>query len=135
MAQGEYIAPEKITNVLLTAPGVAEVFVYGDSTESFLVSIVVPDPEFVKNFGKTLDPPISDISYLCQMPDLSKKILANMKECSKKNGLNSLETVKACYLESTSFVLLELCTNTLKVQRHAAKKHYEAVIKKLYADN
>ena len=31
LAQGEYIAPEKIENIYVRAKGVEEVFVYGDS--------------------------------------------------------------------------------------------------------
>jgi long-chain acyl-CoA synthetase len=30
LAQGEYIAPEKVENTLLRSEGVAEVFVYGE---------------------------------------------------------------------------------------------------------
>ena len=43
LSQGEYIAPEKVEGVYLRVKGIAEVFVYGDSTKSFCVAIIVPE--------------------------------------------------------------------------------------------
>lgn len=45
LSQGEYVAPEKIENIYVRVNGVAEVFVYGDSLENFLVGIIVPNKD------------------------------------------------------------------------------------------
>lgn len=42
LAQGEYIAPEKIENVYVQAAVVQQVYVDGNSLENFLIAIVVP---------------------------------------------------------------------------------------------
>ena len=45
LAQGEYISPEKLENVYLLSPYIQMIHVHGDSLQSYLVAIVVPDFE------------------------------------------------------------------------------------------
>uniref|UniRef100_A0AAR2KP74 Long-chain-fatty-acid--CoA ligase n=1 Tax=Pygocentrus nattereri TaxID=42514 RepID=A0AAR2KP74_PYGNA len=52
LAQGEYIAPEKIENVYTQSDPVAQIFVHGDSLQACLVGIVVPDPDFLPGWAK-----------------------------------------------------------------------------------
>jgi len=43
LSQGEYVAPEKVENVYIRANGVLEVFLYGESIQSYAIAIVHPD--------------------------------------------------------------------------------------------
>ncbi|KAJ3341663.1 Long chain acyl-CoA synthetase 7 peroxisomal, partial [Kappamyces sp. JEL0680] len=47
LAQGEYVAPEKLENIYTKSSFVAQTFIYGDSFQSELVGVVVPDQEYV----------------------------------------------------------------------------------------
>lgn len=46
LSQGEYVAPEKLENMFVTSGFILQLFVHGDSLQSELVMIVVPEPEF-----------------------------------------------------------------------------------------
>jgi len=48
LAHGEYIAPEKIENIFIKSPWVAQVWIHGDSIQSTCVSVIVPEEPAVK---------------------------------------------------------------------------------------
>lgn len=43
LSQGEYIAPERVENAYKTSPLLSQLFVYGSSTESYLLGVAVPE--------------------------------------------------------------------------------------------
>lgn len=48
-----------------------------------------------------------------------------MNNAGKKGGLKSFEMAKNIYIEPAGFQSKEILTNTMKVQRHEAKKVYK----------
>uniref|UniRef100_A0A671VEP3 Arachidonate--CoA ligase n=1 Tax=Sparus aurata TaxID=8175 RepID=A0A671VEP3_SPAAU len=68
LSQGEYIAPEKIENVYMRCVPVLQVFVHGDSLQSFLIGIVVPDPEVFVDWAKDRGI-VGSHEELCQNPE------------------------------------------------------------------
>ena len=50
---GEYVAPDRIENVLVLARGVAQAFVHGDSLQACVVAVVVPDRDALNKWAET----------------------------------------------------------------------------------
>ncbi|ORY97924.1 hypothetical protein BCR43DRAFT_457153 [Syncephalastrum racemosum] len=137
LAQGEYIAPEKIENVYAKDPIVAQIFLHGDSLQNSLVAIIVPDPDALNALVASKLPAIAakKLSYqeLCKNADVNKAVLDQLTRVGKKAQLRGFEFAKAIYLESNPFSIEnEILTPTLKVKRPQAKAYYETQIAALY---
>uniref|UniRef100_A0A8C0YFS4 Long-chain-fatty-acid--CoA ligase n=1 Tax=Cyprinus carpio carpio TaxID=630221 RepID=A0A8C0YFS4_CYPCA len=110
LAQGEYIAPEKIENVYIRSAPVAQVFVHGDSLQSSLVAIVVPDLEILPGFAEKLG------------------VKGSLEELCKNQ-------VKDLYLHPDMFTIENgLLTPTLKAKRADLTKFFKVQIESLYAN-
>ncbi|NWZ14151.1 ACSL1 ligase, partial [Agelaius phoeniceus] len=134
LAQGEYIAPEKIENVYLRCEAVAQVFVHGESLQAFLVGVVVPDPDTLHNWAKKKG---FEGSYqeLCRNKDVKKYILEDMVRIGKESGLKSFEQVKDIVLHTEMFSIENgLLTPTLKAKRPELRKYFQSQIDELYAN-
>uniref|UniRef100_A0A8C8DSZ6 Arachidonate--CoA ligase n=1 Tax=Oryzias sinensis TaxID=183150 RepID=A0A8C8DSZ6_9TELE len=133
LAQGEYIAPEKIETVYNRSDPVAQIFVHGESLQACLVGIVVPDPDFLpiwaqkKGFeGTYLD--------LCQNKDVKAAILEDILTLGKEAGLKSFEQVRDIALHTEMFSVQNgLLTPTLKAKRTELRNRFREEINELYA--
>ncbi|XP_041364605.1 long-chain-fatty-acid--CoA ligase 1-like [Gigantopelta aegis] len=134
LAQGEYIAPEKIENIYIRSTLVAQMYVYGDSLRACLIGIVVPDPEALPKFAREklhLNLPLKD---LVTNPEIKNAILRDLLEVGKKSGLTSLEQVKDVYIYPKLFSVENgLLTPTFKAKRHELKKYFEPQLKEMYS--
>ena len=95
-AQGEYVAPEKIENVYVRCPLVAQSFVYGDSLRPQLVAVVVPDPEALQPWAASRKL-TQDLPALCNDPKVNKAILKSMQEEGRAAGLKGFEQVRSYF--------------------------------------
>ncbi|KAF1464684.1 Long-chain-fatty-acid--CoA ligase 5, partial [Pygoscelis antarcticus] len=133
LAQGEYIAPEKIENVYIRSAPVAQVFVHGESLRSFLIGIVVPDPETLPVFAAKLGIKGS-YEDVCKNPAVKKAILEDMVRLGKEAGLKSFEQVKDLYIHTEMFSVENgLLTPTLKAKRAELVKLFQNQIEALYS--
>lgn len=131
LAQGEYVAPEKIENILAVCELVAEVFVHGDSLKTYCIGIIFPSEGPFKKFAAGLEVN-GTLEELCANEKVKTAYLAKMAAISKEKGLNSLETIKGLYLTPVSFATKDLLTPSLKVKRHDARLAFAAEIKAIY---
>ncbi|CEP14131.1 hypothetical protein [Parasitella parasitica] len=134
LAQGEYIAPEKIENVYIKNPIIAQIFIDGDPLQNALIAVVVPDLAELTSIAKSIVPEneLSNVEGLYHNEKVKNAVLQQMVH--ESHGLCSFEIPKAIYLESSPFTVeKDLLTPTLKVKRHQAKQYYATQIAAMYA--
>ncbi len=117
---------------------IGQSFVYGDSLQSSLVAVVVPDEEVALKWASDSGNASLvglDMKALCQSKDLNNKIMKEIKVFAKKNGLHGFETPRAIYLESEPFSPDNgLSTPTFKLKRPQLKDHYQKQIDDMYGN-
>lgn len=133
LAQGEYVAPEKIENILITSKYIAWVFVHGDSLQSFLVGVIVPERTEIEAWAK--DNHISGSwEELCENPKVIELIQNDVLKISKECRLTGFETVRKLYLYHTVLTPDSgILTPTFKIKRHDARQFFREVIDHLYS--
>lgn len=134
LSQGEYIAPEKIENVYANNNYVAQAFVYGDSLQSTLIAVIVPDEEVLKGWAKENKMADKSFAELCSADEVNKFILKTVQAHGKAHDLKGFENVKAIYLESELFsVENNLLTPTFKIKRQDVQAKYQKELASMYA--
>ena len=145
-ALGEYIAPEKIENILSQAALVEQIFVYGDSLKASLVAVIVPDHETLfkqlpSSLKHDLPPSCVDSAaaafehlYEHHYDQLVGLVLADIGQFGRASPLlKGFEIPKGIYLEKKPFsVQNNLLTSTFKLKRFEATRYYKANIDQLY---
>ncbi|XP_064129018.1 long-chain-fatty-acid--CoA ligase 1 isoform X5 [Loxodonta africana] len=133
LSQGEYIAPEKIENIYIRSEPVAQVFVHGESLQSFLIAIVVPDVETLCPWAQKRGLEGS-FEELCRNKDVKKAILEDMVRLGKDSGLKPFEQIKDIALHRELFSVDNgLLTPTMKAKRPELRNYFRSQIEELYS--
>ncbi|KAF0911615.1 hypothetical protein E2562_011232 [Oryza meyeriana var. granulata] len=133
LAQGEYIAPEKIENVYAKCKFIAQCFIYGDSLNSSLVAVVAVEPEVLKAWAASEGIQYEDLRQLCADPRARAAVLADMDSIGKEAQLRGFEFAKAVTLVAEPFTVENgLLTPTFKVKRPQAKAYFAKEITDMY---
>ncbi|KAF2840289.1 long-chain-fatty-acid-CoA ligase/ protein binding protein [Patellaria atrata CBS 101060] len=140
LAQGEYLSPERIENVILANCSWLQIaYVHGDSHQSFLVAIfgIAPDafaPFASKLIGKEYS--VTDLKTLesvAQEPKVRKAVIKELDKVAKRNKFNSYEKVRDVRLLVDPFTIdNELLTPTLKLKRAQAARKYRHLLDEMY---
>ena len=138
LAQGDYVAAEKIEMALLRCPLVAQMFVYGDSLQSCLVGICVPDADEVATWASANGLAGKKAADLLKSEATKKQLQAAVEAqiaaASKEAGLKGFEKIQALHLDPEAWSVDNgLLTPTFKMKRNDLKKHYQSVIDAMYA--
>jgi len=129
LAQGEFVAPERIEDALLGSPLVAQLVIHADSQESSVVGLVIP------NRG-----PLA-LELGCAEGDLEAlagegaraRVLADLRRVGRAAQLLPWELPSAIHLELEPLsVERGLATSSNKVDRRAVAARYADVFAALY---
>ena len=126
LSQGEYIAPEKIEQIMCLSQAIAQCLVYGDSLKNACVSVIVPEEDWVMKWAQPKEN-LSTQSFkeLCESDDLRREISAEMQRLASEKKLSSLEKPKQFILYNELFSLdNNLLTPTFKLKRNVAKSFF-----------
>lgn len=134
LAQGEYVAPEKLENIYLKSPFISQMFVYGNSMHASLCAVIHPDYEYIKGHWKK-NSSSKSLEDLCDSKELKEKIKEELKELHSKEKLHGFERIRYFYLSPEEATLDNgLLTPTSKVKRKAMQERYQKEIDEMYAN-
>ncbi|KAG6335217.1 hypothetical protein ID866_3862 [Astraeus odoratus] len=140
LAQGEYVALEKIENTYSRCPIIQQIYVHGDSLQSYLLAVVVPDPLALAPvvsaiLGKKID--ASDTPVLTEAvknPQVVQEVLNLLNAEAKKDKLAGFEFVKRIHVTMDPFTVEDnTLTPTLKLRRSDAYVKFKKELDALYA--
>ncbi|KAJ7261335.1 hypothetical protein B0H12DRAFT_1106331 [Mycena haematopus] len=139
LAQGEYVALENIENTYSTCPVVMQIYIHGDSLQSFLVGVVVPDPVQLANIVSTLDgkkvtaDDTAALAAACKDPRVNKHIMNMLTQESKKAELKGFESLKRIHITLDPFSTDDnTMTPTMKIRRKDAYNKFKKELDALY---
>ncbi|KAJ7541084.1 hypothetical protein O6H91_10G045400 [Diphasiastrum complanatum] len=132
LSQGEYVAVENLENIYGLSSYVNMIWVYGNSYESVLVAVVVPNKEAIHSWAQE-NGEEGDFAELCERAKLKEYILSELTATGKRSKLKGFEFIKAVHLEPKSFdIERDLLTPTFKKKRQQLFKYYKGHIDSLY---
>jgi len=138
LAQGEYVALEKIEDVYSRIPIVMQVFVHGNGLKSYLIGVIVPDPVQFAAFAsrvlkRRMDPAdLEALKELCRDPRIAEDLLMELNGVAAKS-LKGFEQLKRIHLSLDPFSIDDnTLTPTLKVRRRDAYSKYKVELDALY---
>ncbi|KAF9583783.1 hypothetical protein BGW38_008557, partial [Lunasporangiospora selenospora] len=142
LSQGEFVAPEKIENILMARCNlIQQIYVHGDPLESTLIAVSVPDPEtflpLANKIAATNVAPddLTGLSQLCLHPEVKVAYLHGLERAGREAGLNGFELVKNVHLTMDVFTVEnQMVTPTLKLRRPQVQAHYKEHLRDMYED-
>ena len=141
LSQGEYVAPDKVQNILINSKYVVQIFLDGDSHYNYAVALIYPDLneciKFLKDNKKMGDIDYDKINYddLCGNKIMENTIVEYCDAVGRQLGLKGFELPKKIKIIKEPFsVENNLMTPTLKLKQKNIKIKYNDEIKNMYKE-
>ena len=128
-AGGDNISPSRIQEKIEINSEIVQSMVYGDD-KNYLIAIIVPDDEFLKNWAKEKDKE-ANLSKLASDKEFNTEILNIIEKVN--NNLSTIEKIRKIIIAKEPFTVEnEMMTPTLKVRRFQVVNLYKDEINSLY---
>lgn len=108
-------------------------FLYGDPLEVFAIAVMVPNKEALEEIAKKKGI-TGTFEELCNNKEVKTELLTILNNFTKKAGLQGFEQAKNIYLDPRPFMTRGILTNTMKIQRHEAKKLFKKELDAMYKE-
>lgn len=139
LAQGEYVSPEALEQEYAKAPLVLQIFVYGDSLESTLLAVVVPDAEHALPWGRKNN--LNSLSEIAGSEKFKVELMQQLLKEHAKAKFKSYEKISDVIIEVGDLNELgqgfhvgnNLATPTFKLKRPQLKSKYKSQLDQLYS--
>lgn len=141
LSQGEYVSPEALEQEYAKAALVLQIFVFGNSLESTLVAVVVPDEEAALEWGRGNGGGAQSLEEVVKLEGFKKELLGQLLEMHGKSKFKSYEKIRDVVIEiddrndlgQAFHVDNNLSTPTFKLKRPQLRKKYQLALDDLYA--
>ena len=133
LAQGEFVAPERVENIVTRSEFVMQTFVHGSPLSSFLVAIVVVDPDVLMPWASRNSVGASSVEEVCRDPRANAEVLRSIQEVCRASGLRGYEIPKRVLLTAEPFTPQNVLTATMKLKRREARTFFKQELDQLYA--
>jgi long-chain acyl-CoA synthetase len=133
LSQGEFVSPESIESKI-KLPYFAQVFVHGESMQSYLILVATVDSNSFLNYLKSVDLTYSNVKEACLSQKVKDHVLNKVLQRGKEQNLKSFEIPKKLVLSWEEFSIENgLLTTTLKTKRKSVLQKYQGVLDALYS--
>ena len=148
---GEYVSLGKVESVLKTCPLVDNVCIYGDSSKSYVVALIVPDRNKLTELAKKLGKAETEFDLLRKDKDVTGAVLRELVMYGRQLRLEKFEqpgAVTVCdelwtpgrkiiarvlvIIRLTSLLDTGLVTAAFKLKRKPLQTFYQADINRMY---
>ncbi|CAF0897192.1 unnamed protein product, partial [Didymodactylos carnosus] len=139
IAQGEYVAAERLENIYLSSLYVKQIFItcadiikYSD--QNAVMAVVVPNETVLIDWAKKMVESYINIKDLSENPRVNEMILLELKKVGEQQNLRPFEIPWAVYLEPEPFTVENRkITRTNKLARTVVDSFYRTIIDDIMA--
>ena len=141
LSQGEYVAPDKVQNILVGSKYINQIYLDGQSQYNYAIALIYPELkeciDFLKENKKIGDIDYDKISYedLFRNKIMEDEIIKDCNIIGRKLGLKGFELPKKLRIIAEPFsVENNLMTPTLKLKPGNIRARYNEELNKMYKE-